>query len=116
MAGVTLAHPVPWAEQNQEQRGREREWDADEEREHGRARIHQREEDEEMPGQDDDGDELAAFQAAEAARGALQGDRQGGAIEGFVQAKAARSPYSSRPRRMRASSTRTAATARTCST
>ena len=38
-----------------------------------------------MPGQDDDGDELAAFQAAEAARGALQGDRQGGAIEGFVQ-------------------------------
>jgi len=35
--------------------------------------------------QDDDGDELAAFQAADAARGALQADQQGGAIEGFVQ-------------------------------
>jgi len=76
---------VPWVEQDQEQRGRVREREADEERERVRARIDQREEDVDMPEQDDDGDELAAFQAADAARGAMPGAQQDGAIEGFVQ-------------------------------
>ena len=87
MAGVTLARPVPWDEQ--EQRGRVREREGDEEREQGRARFDQREEDVEMPLRDDDGEELAALQAVDAARGALQGDQRDGssAIEGFIQGR-----------------------------
>ena len=71
----------------QERRGimREREQEEDQ-REHGRARVDQREEDMDMPLVDDDEDELAAFRAADAARGAMRVEqREGGAIENFVQ-------------------------------